>query len=479
LLDSVIYESAETYIALRFDEYRCFSIHLGELPESARGQPVESHLLRGSDSSRHISLDAFCFHPKTREETRRAAARAAEVFLRYAGDLIAPGPPNIAALRAAQDRMRDDAVRRQVDDMRRRAAAAFEAENWQGAYRLYRAIRSALTPGEIGQFEGARSRTPPPLVRRGEDNREWWLSKGSLLEASRLKVGETAARREESEQARLQWEDAVQSFHDALDFMYPFEFLEMVRGLADGNRDQIDQAITFLEADPVANRSGRIKGDVVRRLSLAPLEPDQEARLRTVILRAVDAGDRREFKQHYGLARRLNNHDLRQGLIERLASENSGTRRRALWMIDRLPLELTQDSRRFAYQVIIDAGFDQDWWRAARWIREPLRRYEDEDLRERLLAAFRGNDAAASDAALRILSLLRKPGFSPEEFPRLRARLLRAVDEDDFQSFGSLGQTRGMHSQDLVDQLTERTQRAEREVARRARWALNSLALGR
>ncbi|HSO93655.1 MAG TPA: hypothetical protein VLS53_04190, partial [Candidatus Dormibacteraeota bacterium] len=174
---------------------------------------------------------------------------------------------------------------------------------------------------------------------------------------------------------------------------------------------------------------------------------------------------------------RLNNDDLRQGLIERLASANSGIRRRALWMIDRLPLELTQDSRRFAYQVLIDAGFDEDWWRAARWIREPLRRYEDEDLRERLLAAFRGNDAAASDAALRILSLLRKPGFSPEEFPRLRARLLHAVDEDDFQSFVSLAQTRGMHSQDLVDQLTERSQRAEREIARRARWALNSLAL--
>jgi hypothetical protein len=175
----------------------------------------------------------------------------------------------------------------------------------------------------------------------------------------------------------------------------------------------------------------------------------------------------------------LNNVDLRQGLIERLASGNSGIRRRALWMIDRLRLELTVDSRRFAHRVIIDAGFDQDWWRAARWIREPLRRYDDEDLRERLLAAFRGNDPPASDAALRILSLLRKPGFSPEEFPRLRARVLRAVDEDDFQSFGSLAQTRGMHSQDLVDQLTERTQGADREIARRARWALNSLALSR
>jgi hypothetical protein len=30
-----------------------------------------------------------------------------------------------------------------------------------------------------------------------------------------------------------------------------------------------------------------------------------------------------------------------------------------------------------------------------------------------------------------------------------------------------------------VDQLTERSQGAEREIARRARWALNSLALSR
>src|SRR6266851_2450358 len=293
LLDSVIYESGETYIALRFDEYRCFSIHLGELPESARGQPVESHLLRGSDSSRHISLDAFCFQPKTAEDTRRSATQAAELFMRYGGDLIGPGRLDIAALRAAQDRMRDDAVRRQVDDMRRRAAAAFEAENWQEAYRLYRGIRSSLTAEEIGQFEAARRRTAPPLVRHGEDEHEWWLSKARLLEASRLKVRETAARREESEQAGLQWEDAIQSFHDALGFMYPFEFLAMVRTLADGNRDQIDQAITFLEADPVANRSGRVKGDILRRLSGAPLEPEQEARLRTVIceqsMLAIDA----------------------------------------------------------------------------------------------------------------------------------------------------------------------------------------------
>src|SRR5713226_4224166 len=126
-----------------------------------------------------------------------------------------------------------------------------------------------------------------------------------------------------------------------------------VRVLGDGShprrrgQDRIDQAITFLEADPLANRSARVKGDILRRLSGAPLEPEQEARLRTVILRAVDAGDRREFKQHYRLARRLNNEDLRRGLIERLASENSGVRRRALWMTDRLPLELTGESRRF------------------------------------------------------------------------------------------------------------------------------------
>jgi hypothetical protein len=362
---------------------------------------------------------------------------------------------------------------------RERAAAAFEAENWQQAYRLYRGIRSSLTPEEIGHFEVARSRTPPPLLRHGEDDREWWLAKANLLEACRLKVGETAAHREESDQARIDWEDAVQAFHDAFDFMYPFEFSEMVRTLADGKKDHIDRAIIFLEADPLANRSGRVKGDIVRRLSVAPLETDQEARLRTVILRSVDAGDRREFKRHYRLARRLDNDVLRQGLIERLASGNSGIRRRALWMIDRLPLELTRESRQFAYQVIIDAGFDQDWWRAVGWVSEPLRRYWDEGLRERLLAAFRGNDPTASDAALRILSLIRKPGFSPEEFPRLRARLLRAVDKDDFQGFGSLAQTRGMHSQDLVDQLTERSQRADREPARRARWALRSLILSR
>jgi hypothetical protein len=50
-LDSVVYESAEAYVALRFDEYRCFFVHLGALPESAQRAPGAGRSSRSLEST--------------------------------------------------------------------------------------------------------------------------------------------------------------------------------------------------------------------------------------------------------------------------------------------------------------------------------------------------------------------------------------------------------------------------------------------
>ena len=474
-LDCVVYESPEAYVGVRFDEYRCFSVHLGELPPSMRGQPLESHLLRSFGKAPHISFHAFCFDPKTADATRRAAGRTAEELLQYCGDLIGPGSLDIDALKAAQDRMRQDRDQRETDDKRQQAARAFEHENWEQAYRLYRGIRQELNPDEISRFELARSLTPPPLVRRDEDDREWWLSRARLLEATRRAVNESAKRRDESPDAYRRWTQAVESFHDAWHFMYPFEFLEQVRRLRGAATKQVDDAITFLEADPWCFRSGYVKEDILRRLQGVPLAKEHEDRLRKVMVHAVDVGNRREFKWHCRLARRLDNPELRQALLERLASTDPGVRRRAFWMVDGLPLQLSPGHRHSVGQVIIDAGFDQDWWRVAGWVRAAVRKYEDDVLEERVLSAFREKDPVTSDAALRILALLKTTRLTPNELQQLRARLVRAMDTDDSKGFESLARVAGLRSQDLVDQLSDRMQSDDRAVATRARWALGSL----
>ncbi len=474
-LDSVVYESPESYVGVRFDEYRCFSVHLGELPASLRGQPIESHLLRSFGKAPHISFHAFCFDPKTVAATRRAAGRTAEELLRYCGDLIGPGPLDIDALRAAQDRMRQERDQKETNDRRQQAAKAFDHEDWEQAFRLYRGIRQGLTPNEISRFELARSRTTPPLIRHEEDDREWWLSRAALLEATRRNANESAKRRDESADAYRRWTQAAESFHDAWHFMYPFEFLQRIRRLRAPSAEDVDEALTFLEADPWCFRSGYVKEDILRRVQRVPFAKEHEDRLRNVLVHAVDVGNRREFKWYCRLARRLDNPELRKALLERLASTDPGVRRRAFWMVDGLPLQLSAGQRRSVGQVIIDAGFDRDWWRVAGWVRQAVRKYEDDALRQLLLSAFREKDPVASDAALRILALLEASGLAPNELQQVRARLIQAVDTDDFKGSESLARIAGLRSQELVDQLSDRMQSHDTAVATRARWALGSL----
>jgi hypothetical protein len=218
-----------------------------------------------------------------------------------------------------------------------------------------------------------------------------------------------------------------------------------------------------------------VKEDILRRVQRVPFAKEHEDRLRNVLVHAVDVGNRREFKWHCRLARRLDNPELRKALLERLASTDPGVRRRAFWMVDGLPLQLSAGQRRSVGHVIIDAGFDRDWWRVAGWVHQAVRKYEDDALRQLLLSAFREKDPVASDAALRILPLLEASGLAPNELQQVRSRLIQAVDTDDFNGSESLARIAGLRSPELVDQLSDRMQSHDRAVATRARWALGSL----
>jgi len=288
-------------------------------------------------------------------------------------------------------------------------------------------------------------------------------------------VVQTAAHRDDSPAAYAAWVAAVEAWHKAYDSMYPREFFESLREIPKGSAKAIDEAITFLEADPWCFRSGYVKAAIVRRLGSMAIGDDNQRRLRKVIMQVIDAGDRREFRWYARLGRRLDGVELREALIQRLASAEPGVRRRALWTLEALPYKLPIASHPLAQQVIIDAGFDPQGWRVTWWRRQAARKYEDQQFRQRLVTIFREGEPAASDAALKILCELREAGLGAEDYPRLRARILSGVDRDDFDSYVATARIPGVASPALVRQLSDRLHGDDKQIAMRAGWALREL----
>ncbi len=261
---------------------------------------------------------------------------------------------------------------------------------------------------------------------------------------------QTAAHRDDSPAAYAAWVAALEAWHKAFDSMYPPEFFESLREIPKGSAKAIDEAITFLEADPWCFRSGYVKAAVVRRLGSIAIGDDNQRRLRKVIMQVIDAGDRREFRWYARLGRRLDGVELREALIQRLASAEPGVRRRALWTLEALPYKLPIASH-------------------------PLAQYEDQQFRQRLVTMFREGEPAASDAALKILCELREAGLGAEDYPRLRARILSGVDRDDFDSYVATARIPGVASPALVRQLSDRLHGDDKQIAMRAGWALREL----
>jgi len=266
---------------------------------------------------------------------------------------------------------------------------------------------------------------------------------------------------------------------EALREMYTDEDRDRLRRLRDGDSAVTDWALTFLEADPWAFRSGYWKERILTYVARLPLSAEQTVRLEDIVVRHVDVGDRREFRYSCRVARRLDGDRLRRQLAGRCASDDPGVRRRAVWMLTAAwptglgPLEVDA-----VHTVLIDAVTSyREWWRVVRWVRPLVVRYEDERLRARLLAMLRSGDDENADIAMRLLCRLNDHGIGAGDADMLAVRLLRAVDRGDFGPIGGLahlarhaGMPKGLR-QDLLT----RTQGSDESLARRAATALREL----
>jgi uncharacterized protein (TIGR02996 family) len=133
-------------------------------------------------------------------------------------------------------------------------------------------------------------------------------------------------------QLRPLYEQARRLFHAASAAAWPPRFWEDLRRLRSGDAAALETAVAFLEADPWFFRSGYAKESLIRFLCRLELAQEHVARLRRVVLAAVDGRHRREFRSYCRLARKVDGPEVRSELVRRLGHDDARVRRHARWV---------------------------------------------------------------------------------------------------------------------------------------------------
>ena len=143
--------------------------------------------------------------------------------------------------------------------------------------------------------------------------------------------------RNESEAQREQWEQACRKFHESYDqFAFPGGLARFLNNLDANEPTAVDDAVTFLEVDPLFFRSGYIKERILERLRRAPLDEAQKSRLQRVILARVrDPKTRREFRRYCRLAPFIADPEFEEE-IRKLAGPSGSKPKRAQWVLEHL-----------------------------------------------------------------------------------------------------------------------------------------------
>ena len=126
-------------------------------------------------------------------------------------------------------------------------------------------------------------------------------------------------------------------FHEMFRAMYPPAFWRCLDGVKSGDRTGLEPIMRFLEADPWCFRSGYVKADLIRAVIRLDLTQADRARLRRVVLLAVDDPVlRRELRSYARLAVAVAGPGLVEALEARLSGDSSVIRANARWILDAL-----------------------------------------------------------------------------------------------------------------------------------------------
>lgn len=130
--------------------------------------------------------------------------------------------------------------------------------------------------------------------------------------------------------------EARERYWQAIGRAYPSSFLRSQDQLRAGNPSGLEDAIHFLEADPIFDGTGWRKEYLIRLIRDVEVNEDCARRLRAVILGIVDRRDGREFRAYCRLARKVDAPELRGQLEQRLTHAAPAVRRRARWVLEAL-----------------------------------------------------------------------------------------------------------------------------------------------
>jgi len=137
--------------------------------------------------------------------------------------------------------------------------------------------------------------------------------------------------------ATEQWKDEAARFHRTLSRAYPQNLLDALEALKRNESADIGPVLDFLEADPVFYGSGYVKEEALRLLPRVPFSDEHKARLRAILIRAVETNGRREFKRYALIGRHICSEELRSSLERLLDSSETAVARRAQWALNQLP----------------------------------------------------------------------------------------------------------------------------------------------
>lgn len=127
--------------------------------------------------------------------------------------------------------------------------------------------------------------------------------------------------------------DLVLAFHAAVAAALPSARAGFVEGLAARQRQDVETAVAFLEADPWFFRSGYEKQNLIKHLKRMPLDELQRQRLGRVVLAVIDGRDRSEFRHFCRLAIAVWSDALAAEVDQRCDSPDAAIRRRAMWVL--------------------------------------------------------------------------------------------------------------------------------------------------
>lgn len=104
-----------------------------------------------------------------------------------------------------------------------------------------------------------------------------------------------------------------------------------------GDPERLERLVQFLEADVYCHRSGYMKSDAIRAIRRIPtIAEPVRSRLQRVVIRLIDGPDRREFRDYIRLAKKVDDHALREQIRTRANSEFEIVARHARWMLEEL-----------------------------------------------------------------------------------------------------------------------------------------------